>query len=96
MIAFDGNRLALSGPVTLATHLALREESIAYLIDADIEIDLADVTEVDSSALALIFSWQRRAGRHEVALLNPPATLLALADLYGVVDLLCFKANTSG
>lgn len=88
MITIDGKRVALSGPVTLQTHLALREESMATVGNGDVEIDLAGVTDVDSSALALIFFWQRRAGRHPVTLLNMPASLLALAELYGVVGLL--------
>lgn len=86
MIAIEGKRLALSGPATYETHVAMREESEASVADAEVEVDLAGVTDVDSSALALVFFWQRRARR--LTLLNPPRSLLALADLYGVVELL--------
>lgn len=86
MIAVEGNRLVLSGPATFETHLAMREQSEAHITDADVAIDLAAVTDVDSSALALAFFWQRRARR--LTLLNPPQSFLALADLYGVVELL--------
>lgn len=96
MITVDGKRLKLSGPVTLETHVLLREESTNYVIDADVEIDLSDVVEVDSSALALIFFWRRCAGKHAVTLINPPNSLLALADLYGVNDLLASDSGALG
>lgn len=86
MISVEGKRLIVSGPATFETHVAMREESLAAVADADLEIDLAGITEVDSSALALVFCWQRRAQR--ITLVNPPRSLLALADLYGVVELL--------
>lgn len=86
MIRSDGKRLSVSGAATFATHVAMREESLAAISGADLEIDLAGITEVDSSALALLFFWQRRARR--VTLLNTPRSLLALAELYGVVALL--------
>lgn len=86
MISVEGKRLIVSGPATLETHVAMREESLASVADAEIEIDLAGITDVDSSALALVFYWQRRARR--ITLTNPPRSLLALAELYGVVELL--------
>lgn len=86
MISVEGNRLIVSGPATLETHVAMREESLAAVADAELEIDLAGITDVDSSALALMFFWQRRARR--TTLMNPPRSLLALAELYGVVELL--------
>jgi len=86
MISIEGERLIVSGPATIETHVTLREESEARVTDAELEIDLAGVTDVDSSALALVFFWQRRARR--ITLVNPPRSLLALADLYGVVELL--------
>ncbi len=86
MIAVEGNRLVLSGPATFETHVAMREQSEPHITDAAVEIDLSAVTDVDSSALALAFFWQRRA--RQLTLLNPPQSFLALADLYGVVELL--------
>jgi phospholipid transport system transporter-binding protein len=88
MITLDDSRLAVSGPLTLRTHRSLREASLAHDFEKINEIDLSQVTEVDSSALSLVFAWVRAAGGHPVALLNPPESLLALADLYGVVELL--------
>ena len=86
VITVEGQRLSLNGPATFETHVATREQSEASVVDAEVEVDFAGVTDVDSSALALVFFWQRHARR--LTLLNPPRTLLALAELYGVVELL--------
>ncbi len=53
-------------------------------------IDLAQVSRVDSSAVAVLLGWQRAARERSVALhfTNPPASLTSLATLYGVTDLL--------
>jgi len=91
VIKLDGKRLAVSGPLTFRTHQDVRAESGSQDLAAIAEIDLSQVSEVDSSALSLIFFWQRAAGGSRVTLFNPPASLLALAELYGVVDLLNCK-----
>ena len=50
----DGARLLLDGPVTLATHTALRAEAAALLGAGEWRIDWSGVEAVDSSALSLI------------------------------------------
>lgn len=90
MLRRDGQRLVLDGPVTLATHVALRDAVTAQLIDDDLSIDWRDVAAVDSSALCLILHWRRAAatrGRH-VSQHNLPAGLTALAALYGVGEII--------
>jgi phospholipid transport system transporter-binding protein len=53
-------------------------------------IDLAQVSRVDSSAVAVLLGWQRAAQERAATLhfTNPPASLTSLANLYGVADLL--------
>jgi phospholipid transport system transporter-binding protein len=53
-------------------------------------VDFGAVTEVDSSAVALLLEWRRQAeGRNlTLRLANPPAALQNLAELYGVLELL--------
>ncbi len=53
-------------------------------------LDLAPVREIDSSALSVILAWLRTAGERGVALriVSPPASLISLATLYGVCELL--------
>lgn len=52
--------------------------------------DLAAVTEMDSSGLAVVFGWTRaaKAAGKALRLLNLPQNLLSLAAVYGVADLL--------
>jgi len=89
-IASEGGRLRLSGPITLATAAALGAAAEQHLNGSEVVVDLAAVTEVDSSALSLLFEWQRAAQRRKckVSFCNLPASLASLADLYGVTDLI--------
>jgi phospholipid transport system transporter-binding protein len=52
--------------------------------------DLAAVTDVDSSGLAVLFGWQRAAQAQGKTLkvTNPPASLVSLAEVYGTTELL--------
>ncbi|MBK6657394.1 MAG: STAS domain-containing protein [Proteobacteria bacterium] len=84
----DGQRLLLEGPVTLATHVALRDAAAPLMTDAALEIDWQGVEAVDSSALALILHWRREAAAtgRGLTLRNLPAGVTALAELYGVSE----------
>jgi len=55
-----------------------------------IRIDFANVTGVDSAAVALLLEWRRMALARGKTLVfeNLPANLLALAQLYGVAELI--------
>lgn len=54
------------------------------------EIDLAQLTAVDSAAVATLLAWKRAAQKRGVSLklLNSTASLQQLAVLYGVAELL--------
>jgi phospholipid transport system transporter-binding protein len=93
MMTATDNRLTLTGALKIASHRELRERSAACVDNRDIEVDMTNVTEVDSSAVALVLYWRRRAHGHRVTILNPPAGLVALADLYGVGELLGFASG---
>ena len=88
MMRRDGQRLILDGPVTLATHVALRDTLIAQLGDTDLSVDWHAVAAVDSSALCLILHWRRAAAARgtQVHQDNLPVGLTALAELYGVSE----------
>ena len=53
-------------------------------------LDFAEVSDIDSSAVALLLEWRRLAAslRKRLAFVNLPANLLALANLYGVAELI--------
>lgn len=90
MIQREGDRVLVSGRVTMADAAELLEAG-RPLVDGDgLTFDLSGITEADSSALAVLFGWLREAQQRNLKLhfSNTPATLLSLAEVYGVSDLL--------
>lgn len=69
---------------------ALLGESAGVFAAENMEMDLSDVTEVDSAAISLMFEWLRQAHGHNTSLVfvNLPANLINIATLYGVLDLI--------
>jgi phospholipid transport system transporter-binding protein len=90
MIERDGNVLRLPAAMTLANASALRAAIGTWPSGGELVMDLAGVKEVDSSALSLLFEWQRQAASSmtRIHYRNIPANLQSLAKLYGVTDLL--------
>jgi len=90
VIRRDGERLFVSGPVTLANVAGLLEEARTAFADGVRAVDLGEVTELDSSLLAVLLSWLREAkGRgRELSFARLPQDLVTLAQLYGVAQLL--------
>jgi phospholipid transport system transporter-binding protein len=90
VIRRDGTRLLLSGPVTLANVAAVLEEGRRHLEEGARTVDLAEVTEMDSSLIAAMLAWLReaKAGRRELSFANLPESLRTIARLYGVDELL--------
>jgi phospholipid transport system transporter-binding protein len=89
MIERDGNALRVSGALTIANAASLCEAGKQQFGDGDLVVDLSAVTDVDSSALSVLFEWQREARRrgHAITFRQLPASLQSLAALYGVADL---------
>jgi phospholipid transport system transporter-binding protein len=90
MIACDGGRCTVQGPVNLETAVGLLARGNELFTAREVTLDLAAVTEVDSSALSLLLEWRREALRNgrTIRYLNLPANLRSLASLYGVTELL--------
>lgn len=84
----DGG-LRVTAPMVIANASALLQAG-RELLHGSMVLDLAAVSEADSSALTLIFAWLRDAHRRRATLriVHPPASLLSLAALYGVSELL--------
>ncbi|MGQ0652898.1 MAG: STAS domain-containing protein [Betaproteobacteria bacterium] len=95
MIRREGRRMTLSGPVTLANVAKLLDEGRQHLEEGVRTVDLGEVTELDSAALALLLAWLReaRAKHREVAFVNLPESLQTIARLYGVDGLLPLAAS---
>ena len=94
MIARDNDTLRVSAPMLIgnaADLLAAGRDSLRSVPPSErVLIDLGQVQEVDSSALSVVFAWLRTAARQGVGvrLVNPPASMLSLAEFYGVSELL--------
>jgi phospholipid transport system transporter-binding protein len=90
VIKLDGDSVFLAGPVTLATVPGLVDAVKDQLQQGARIVDFHDVTEVDSSAVALALEWIRTAGEGKTGprLANMPAAMQNLAKLYGVSELL--------
>jgi phospholipid transport system transporter-binding protein len=90
MIRREGPRMTLSGPVTLANVARLLDEGRQHIAGGVRTVDLGEVTELDSAALALLLTWLReaRARKHELDFARLPESLQTIARLYGVDGLL--------
>ena len=90
MIRREGERLVLSGAVTLGNVAALLEEGRVHVDEGVRTVDLGEVTEMDSALLALLLAWLREAKARERTLdfVRLPAALRTIAQLYGVDELL--------
>jgi phospholipid transport system transporter-binding protein len=86
--------LKLSGALSFESLPSVLAESAQFTARADLPerlvIDFAAITDIDSSAVALLLEWRRIALARAKTLefVNLPANLLALAELYGVADLI--------
>jgi phospholipid transport system transporter-binding protein len=90
MIRREGERMLVGGALTLASVAADLEQGKAAIAEGVRSIDLAEVGELDSSALALLLAWLREAKRQgkQLTFTNLPQGLTTIASLYGVAELL--------
>ena len=94
MSALATEVLRPEGHLSYETIPAVLAETAQFAARADlpptIRIDFSAVTGVDSAAVALLLEWRRMALARGKTLEfeNLPATLLALAKLYGVAELI--------
>ena len=90
MIEVSAELAKVNSAMTLTSAKALFEEGARLIAGPVTAFDLAAVTEVDSSGLAVVFGWLREAQRlgKTLRIVNLPQNLSSLAQVYGVSDLL--------
>lgn len=90
MIRRDGDRLRVSGRLTMDTIGASFAEAMQPLEGKEWVVDLAQVEAADSAAVSLLLGWLRNAQHHGASLsfVNVPDNLRSLARLYGVAEAL--------
>jgi len=98
VISRDGDRFQVSGRLTIDVVTALYNSGLPPKGKSALVVDLGKVEAVDSAAVSLLLSWQRRAQRDRVSLCfsNVPDNLMSLARMYGVAELipLCPEVST--
>jgi len=90
VIIRTGDRLQVSGDVTMENVLALFNDGLKPRANSDMVVDFALLEKVDSSAVSLMLVWLREAQNNKVSLrfINVPENLLSLSKLYGLAELL--------
>lgn len=82
--------MLIAGPATLKNITSLLAEGLVQVRAGVESVDLAEVSELDSSLLAAVLAWIREAGirNQTLTVVNLPKGLQTLAELYGVETLL--------
>lgn len=89
-----------AAPLTFANATTMLADGLRAIAGGQAVIDLAGVSAIDSSAVAVLLAWQRAArarasGSSELRFSSVPASLSNLAALYGVADLLHLTVPTA-
>ncbi len=76
----------VGGDLLINNASGLLAKSASLKMTQDLQIDLNDVTDADTSALGLVMAWQRRAEaeKTKIKIVNMPANLMSLVDLYNI------------
>lgn len=87
-LEWQASVLKVRGAMTLAQAVAFEASGMAGLKGGAMTVDLSATTELDSSALAVLFSWQRTQQQQggTLAIASAPEALHMLARVYGVTD----------
>jgi phospholipid transport system transporter-binding protein len=90
VVRADDGRWALAGPLTINNVADVLAASVGLPLPTTGRIDLKGVDPVDSAGVAVLLEWKRRALAEgiQLAFENVPPTMVSLAELYGVDELL--------
>lgn len=91
----ENEKIMVQGAITIDDVVTITQRGITLFDQHESIVDLAQVTEVDSSAISMLLEWLRAArkkGLH-VQFINLPANLESLIQLYGVVELIAIPKN---
>ena len=95
MITREGDRLVLTGRLTMSTVPGLYEAGLQQLADDDLLVDFSKVEAVDSSAVSMLLCWARAAEikKRSLRVTGLPDGLMSLANLYGVSEMMPGQAG---
>ena len=89
-----GEVLQIDGALNFVSMPRILDETALYAaqetLPSCLAIDFANVTDIDSSAVALLLHWRREAARlgKQLRYVHLPQNLVTLAQLYGVDDMI--------
>jgi phospholipid transport system transporter-binding protein len=89
-----GEVLQIEGALNFVNMPRLLDETSLYAaqetLPSCLAIDFANVTDIDSSAVALLLHWRREAARlgKPLRYVHLPQNLVTLAQLYGVDEMI--------
>jgi phospholipid transport system transporter-binding protein len=89
-VQLDGNKLMLQGAVCFATSRTVLKDALALLpATGSVQVDLSAVTDVDSSALAVLCELERTALKKSlnISFAGASQQLLSIADLSSAKEL---------
>ncbi len=83
-------RWSVGGALTVDSAAAVLASSEEAALPETGIVSLAELRTVDSAGVAVMLSWRRRAAAEgrKLVFVDVPPNLVALAELYGVEDLL--------
>jgi len=86
----DGARWTYAGTLTSANAGTVLAATAALQLPAEGDVDLFNVDGIDSAAVAVLLALKRRAAEEgrPLRFANVPVALAALAELYGVEEIL--------
>ena len=89
MIEREARRLVVKVPLVMTNARGLLEAGRSALQPGEQVFDFSEVTEADSSALAVMLGWLRAASLSQstVKFAHIPTGVISLAELYGVTEL---------
>jgi phospholipid transport system transporter-binding protein len=90
MIEREAGRLVVKVPLVMSNARGLLDAGRSALQPGEQIFDFSEVSEADSSALAVMLGWLRAAvpARSTVKFAHIPPGVASLAELYGITDLL--------
>ncbi|RJX33543.1 MAG: STAS domain-containing protein [Oxalobacter sp.] len=82
-------------PLTMSSAKEALEKGLRAIESGATAIDLASVSATDSVAVSILLAWERAALARgaSIVFLNASTTLVSLAKLYGVFELLHFTTD---
>jgi phospholipid transport system transporter-binding protein len=90
VISIAQQTITLSGHLTMLNTPAIYTQGLQALSAGEWRVDCAQLESSDSSAVALLLAWLRaaQAKNCQLSVSGLPSSLLSLASLYGVDEML--------